>query len=138
MKVIYKRDVIRNVRGRWEEQYQNYESDYKLVGLPLLDVQGKPIPNSGPTVGEIRAALAALNLENCSSTDVDAAMGVAGWADNRCLECGKDCDSLIQIGEEPNYEAQWVDLCIGCLEKALKLLKDDVIKSLFPRRTEKR
>jgi hypothetical protein len=132
MQVIHKRDIIRNVRERWEEQYHGYESDFKF-GLPLLDTQGKLIPKSGPTVGEIRAALSTLDLETCSSADVDAAIGVAGWANNCCSECGEDCYMLVQIGEVPDYEAQYINICIGCLEKAHKLLQDDIIVSLFPK-----
>lgn len=127
IEVITKRDVIRGVKERWEEQYRDYAPDFKFI-TASPNVRTK-------TVGEVREALEKLDLETCSSEDVDKAMGgIGGWANNCCSECGKDSQFLIHIGEQPDYEAQWVELCVLCMEKALKTLKDDIVKSLFPGR----
>lgn len=127
IEVITKRDVIRSVREKCEEQYQEYDPSFKFITFST-DVRSR-------TVGEVRSALAKLDLETCSSEDVDKAMGNNhGWADNCCSECGKDSQFLIHIGEKPDYEARWVDVCLVCMEKALRMLKDDIVKSLFPGR----
>jgi hypothetical protein len=42
-------------------------------------------------------------------------IGTGGWAKNECSECGTDCAVLMHIGDEPDYEARYVELCAGCL-----------------------
>lgn len=105
--VILKRDVIRSVRARWSYQYPR--DDYTFW--------------DGSTAGEIRPRLAALDLETCSSEDVDKAIGSGGWADNRCDHCGEDVEALVRFGERPNYEARWQDLCLKCLVEGVEILR---------------
>lgn len=40
-----------------------------------------------------------------------------------CDECGSLEDTVIQLGNEPDYDSQTAQICINCLEKALKLIK---------------
>src|SRR4051812_22293846 len=105
MKVIQRRDVIRGVRDRWNEQYGKWE------GAALIGRNREP-------VSAIRARLAALDLEKCSQADVDTAVGVDGWAKNKCDVCGRDVPVLMHIGEEPDYEARWQEICLDCPTKA--------------------
>lgn len=55
----------------------------------------------------------------------EAMDGWPDWTDNRCDECHADRDVLIRIGDEPDYDARWVDLCADCLRKASKLAKSN-------------
>lgn len=101
-KPIYKRDIILNVRHRWLEQYAGYE-DHRVVGW------------CPKTASQIRKELAALDLTSCTSEDIDNAVGSAGWAKNECDGCEGDFPVTIQIGDEPDYEARWQNLCPACL-----------------------
>jgi hypothetical protein len=112
MSVIYRRDVIRDVLRRYTDQYANYADDY-MIGDS----------RTRQAVGDTKKALAALNLDTCSVSDVDAAMnGTTGWADLNCDECGESVPILVRIGQEPDYEARWWDVCESCLRKSLALL----------------
>lgn len=108
--IINRRDIILNVRDKWLGQYKHYKDDYH-VGW------GDQMP-----AGEIRKRLAALDLETCSPTDVDKALQSKNWASNECDLCGEDKEQLIRIGEEPDYEARWVDICSECASKAASAL----------------
>jgi hypothetical protein len=107
-RVVTKRDVIRGVRAGWNEQYRQYRDDERLRG--------------GSRIGDIRARLAALDLDTCSEADVDAAIGAPRWAENRCDECNRDVERLVRIGDEPDYYAQWRDVCPDCIAQIARLL----------------
>lgn len=111
---IHKRDIIREVRARWMKQYEHYP-DGKVVGWA----------GNTRTTGDIRKALAALDLETCSSEDVDAAIGTTGWAKNECDECNGDFETILQLGQTPDYDNRWWNMCAGCLAKASLALPSD-------------
>lgn len=110
MEILHERDVIRSARDRWLEQYKR-------------DADSEVFPH-GRTRGQVREALAALDLETCARADVDAAIGVTGWAGLRCDECGETPSMVIRFGEEPDWEARWQELCADCLGKGLSLLRE--------------
>lgn len=99
---IQRRDIVLTVRDRWLNQYKSYADDQK-VGW------------SNKTAGQIRKELAALDLAACAPADVDAVLGTSGWAKNECDECDEDFPVVIQVGQEPDYEARWQNLCPTCL-----------------------
>lgn len=110
-RAVHRRDIIKDVRAKWLHQYKNYADTHRF-----------PLTTGGRTVGEINAALARLDLETCSSADIDAAIGTTGWASNACDECETDCATLVRIGDEPGYEERWQDLCQTCLIAASDFL----------------
>lgn len=89
------------------KQYEHYKDDY------LFGRRG-----NHRTAGNIRKALAALDLETCSSADVDEAIGVDGWAKNECDQCNGDFETVLHLGQEPDYEARWWNMCASCLAEA--------------------
>jgi hypothetical protein len=107
-RIIHRRAKIKDVRKRWLEQYAIYPND-RIVG------------RCDRTAGDIRKSLKALDLETCSVSDIDAAIGTAGWGSLTCDECGEDHEHLIRLGEEPDYDARWVDLCRACLMRSAAL-----------------
>lgn len=107
MEIINRRDKIKQARGSWESQYGRYTDHYST--------QWK-WKNS---ISQIRANLAALNLETCSVADVDNAIGVTGWGSLECDECHTDHEHMIRFGQTPDYEARWQDLCLPCLKRAV-------------------
>ena len=109
IRLIESRDVIKAVRDKWMNQYRSHPGD-ALSGW-----------GQRRRFGEIRRALAELDLETCSVADVDATLGVTGWASLICDECDADCERLVRLGEEPDYDVRWQDVCADCLRKAMTL-----------------
>lgn len=103
MRLIHKRDIIRGVRARWLIDYRDWK-DTKLCTW------------CNRTVGDIKKALADLDLETCSEEEVDKALGTKGWATNECDNCGQNVQTLAHFGDEPGYDARWQNLCIDCLK----------------------
>ena len=93
--MLHKRDIIRGVAKRWAETYaMNYDRwpDKKVIGEKL----------------------AALDPETATAQQVNEIIGNTSWTAMRCVECGQDHHAtLVQIGDQPDYDAQWVDLCRG-------------------------
>lgn len=107
MKIITMRDVIRGVPGRWDETYS------KHYGTSYRTFYGDP--------QETSKRLHALNLDTCSSVDVDAVIGNDSWTRSACDECGANQVTLCHIGDEPDYEARYQQLCVDCLRAAVEL-----------------
>lgn len=108
MHLIKRRDVIRAAPARWLQQYARVPDDQ-------VTMWGERI-----TYGEIRRRLAALDVETCSPSDIDTALGGStGWGANKCDECSADVETLVHFGMEPDYEATWQDLCGACLERGI-------------------
>ncbi len=114
MKIIHRRDVIKSVARRYNEQYARYDDDTE-VGYH----------QTRHRVGDTKKNLAALDLDTCSLDDVVAAMGgTTGWGSLECDECGKDVAALVRFGDTPDYEARWQDLCADCLGKGAILAQE--------------
>lgn len=107
MKLVQQRDVIRGVRERWLHQYR-YSKDSDMIGL-----------HTRRSVGEIRTRVQALDLETCSVDDVNQAIGASGWADNACDFCDGTHETTVQMGDEPDYKARYLNVCKPCLGRAL-------------------
>lgn len=114
MELLHKRDIIRLARDAWIKQYSTFAGSHQFP----FQIKAR----RGETVADIRKRLAALDLETCSESDVDSAIGTTGWARLECDECGLSCDMLIHIGEVPDYDARWRDLCADCISEASKML----------------
>lgn len=42
----------------------------------------------------------------------------------RCDECGELRDEVLRLGDDtPDYDLQTIDVCLGCLEKAVAALR---------------
>lgn len=41
----------------------------------------------------------------------------------QCDECGQECDMLILLGQEPDYESSTAGICKNCLDRAVKCLE---------------
>ena len=112
MRIVELREEIRSVRERWRRNYSTYSRGHRF-----------PMAAGGLTVGDIAAALSRLDLETCSVADVDAAIGRSGWAELKCDECNTPQERVVRLGDEPDYDVRWQDLCGACLSRALDLLK---------------
>ncbi len=110
MTLITQRDRIRAVRKRWNDQYPNAMKGHK----PWIN---------GLSSAEICGRLDELDLETCSRGDVDKAIGVDGWVDTKCDACDENKDTLVRLGEVPDYESRFIDICPECLAQALEFSK---------------
>ena len=116
MTVLHRRHFIRRVRLVFRERYGRYSDQFVLN------------PDTGKTVGDVKAALAALDLTTCSSLDCSTATGIDGCGSMYCDGCGTDSEYLVRFGQEPisdepDGESRWQDLCRECLVQAAALLE---------------
>jgi len=106
--VIHLRDIIRALPDRWDEQYpKNRATADKLA---------------------IGKHLRVLDLEKATPADIERVIGNGSWTSMRCHECQQDQSPLVRIGEEPDCDANWVDVCPECLEKAVHALATSPVK----------
>lgn len=105
MKVITKRELIENIAERWKNQWcynGRWSYDDKLV---------------------IYNKLIKLDTEVATEEDIKNIIGSNSWTSCRCGECNEDKQSIIVVGEEPDYDSATACLCLNCVEGALKLLQ---------------
>jgi hypothetical protein len=95
---IYRKDVIKDVPKRWANQYDS-NSYY------------------GQAKSETTKKLLSL-ISPFTAVEVNEIIGNDSWTKLLCTECNENCESVVRIGDEPEYDARWVDLCDECLEKA--------------------
>lgn len=99
--IIKRSDIVARVPERWAKQYKGY-------------VDNGDRWDKGPTTKAL------LDLKpGFSAEEVDTIIGNDSWTKNCCDECGKDCDVLLRMGQEPDYDARWLDLCERCLREGL-------------------
>jgi hypothetical protein len=113
MRIITQRDVILSVRATWLNQYR--------ASPPEREIGTR---SNSETVGAITKRLKALNLKTCTVEEVDKAIGTTGWADNECDVCSKSHEKLLRIGDEPDHDARWIDICESCLDRAALVLQE--------------
>jgi transcription elongation factor Elf1 len=99
--IIRKSDIVREAPARWEQQYSH--------------------GNYGADKHEKTALLRSLP-EGFTAEQVNEVIGNSSWTSNKCDECGQDHNFLVRIGEEPDYDARWVDVCLECIGNAVKAL----------------
>lgn len=101
VKLVLRRDIIKAIPSTFRQQH----------GRSLE----QPSWRQGMTRGDILKQLDALDLENCSPSDVDDIIGNQSWTANDCDVCGRNADVIARIGDEPDYDARWQDICLPCL-----------------------
>ncbi len=100
--VVLKSDICKGVPDKWAMQYAQYPAASGFA--------------------EISRQLKALDVKDRVASRLNQIVGNDGWTANECDECGADFEVLIRIGDEPDYDARWVDLCAGCLAAAARVL----------------
>ena len=103
--IVTKRDVIRSVPKAFRTQYGRNPGEVAAWS------------KSQKTKGELVNAADALDVETCTAEEMDAAIETK-WCGHKCDECDLEKDALVRIGQEPDYEARWVDICSDCLALA--------------------
>lgn len=95
--------------------------------LGLYEKQYKPefIFYDGSVASEKIKDLKALGVSP-SPDDVDRVIGNTSWTECRCSECQETVNSVVLVGEEPDYESSTVYLCLKCAVAAAEILKAGV------------
>lgn len=104
IRVVTRREIIRLVPANFTKTYADYKTDTRLW--------------NGRTHGQMLADLNALDVETATHAEVSAIMGNESWSRLLCDECGTDCEVIVRLGDEPEWEARWVDICAACLDTA--------------------
>ena len=100
MELITRRERAKNAYTSWIKQYGKGKSD---IAKMLVNLGNSPKPD-----------------------DVDKIIGNSSWTEVSCSECKKPQDSVVIIGEEPDYESYTAYICRSCLIKALAYFEDDL------------
>lgn len=106
MKIITQRQLIRNVANRWREQY--FKLDDSLDDIPV----------NGKSKRQIQTELDSLDKEIATAQDINNIIGNGSWTRLRCDECGQEVETVLRVGEEPDYESQTACLCVSCVHAA--------------------
>ena len=98
MSLVIRSEMCQCVPDRWAQQYRRLPStDWKY---------------------HVTQKLADLPMNERTPEKISAIIGNDSWTSNECDECDKDCEVLVRLGEEPDYDARWCDVCFDCLSKA--------------------
>ena len=101
MKLITPESLAATARQRWEKQYEH--GDYYFVA-------------------SVRAKLLSLG-DNPTPSQVNEAIGNNSWTrPPSCSECGVEAGTVMELGQEPDYESNTAWLCIGCVSKAFTVI----------------
>lgn len=103
MELITRRAKAASTAARWKSQYNRGRGDagkFKIYS-DLINLGDSPEPS-----------------------DVDAVIGNATWTACVCTECECAAQSVVRVGEEPDYESSTAWLCKQCVEQALNLFGD--------------
>ena len=114
MKIIRKSELIQSIAKRWHEAYC---------------YRGRWDRKSQSEVYERLLTLG----EDATEEQVTGIIGDASWTRTVCSECGCDVDLVVHFGEEPDYDAVWADVCLGCLRKAEQLLVEGMDQEYMER-----
>lgn len=125
IEVIVRRGVIRSAPSRFMEQYGGHYPD------------DKPLPwKYGETKRETFRRLGEINVDTCAPEDIDVIIGNKSWTRLECEVCGETVEVVVRVGEEPDCDSRWVDLCAACLtkaalmlSKAIKAVHEDAVES---------
>lgn len=112
MNITTKRDLIRAVSKRWRQQYEPFTDDKPLFSW-RTGITSPPLNKQ-----QIAEKLDSLDCENATPEDVEAIIGNDSWTRLVCDECGNEADSVITVGQEPNYDSHTASLCLNCIRKA--------------------
>ena len=66
--------------------------------------------------------LEALDKDKATAQDVAAIIGNESWTSLKCDECGNETETVVQVGQEPEYDSHTACLCVPCVKTAAGLV----------------
>ncbi len=115
MNILTQRGAVRQIVTRW-----------KAAMVGASDTYGSPDQRSRKAV---LAQLEALDLELATPHQVAEIIGNGSWTRlPGCSECREgDYQTVIQIGEEPDYESETAYICPKCLFRLADEVKEHLL-----------
>jgi hypothetical protein len=117
MNITTQRDLIRAVADRWLAAYHPFNASFDagfsfVTGMPVYMRPKK----------ETWELLKGLDLETATAEEVDAIIGNSSWTSLKCDECSEEVDTIITVGQEPDFGSSTASLCYSCCFKAFTLM----------------
>lgn len=125
MKLITKRDLIRNVAAKWRRQYEPFQDDDRPLFSWRTGITSPPL-NKRQTAEKLDA----LDKETATPEDVANIIGNKGWTSMKCDECGAEVDAVVRVGAEPDYDSNTACLCFRCVLRAFQVVEHHTRESL--------
>ena len=113
MKLITTRGQIRTVAQRWREAYR-------------AEVEGRK-ESEYFDKAKAHRQLAALDPETATADQITAIIGNSSWTSLKCDDCDQSVGTVVQLGQEPDYESSTANVCTDCLRKAVALVDAETI-----------
>lgn len=104
MNLITKKELLASLASRWEWHYRAYlkDGDSNDKSLKYEKLLNEP------------------NLTESRATEI---IGNSSWTHNVCDECSNECDIVVQLGQESDYESSTAQICLICLQVAIQLIE---------------
>ena len=102
--IIRRSEVLKRVPDDWASQYsRNLDPDKRAITSMLL----------------------ALDRDTMTEDQVNSIIGNKSWTSLACDVCNEEKPVLVRIGDEPDHEARWQDVCRSCLIVASDMIGAD-------------
>lgn len=102
MELILKADIVADAPDAWARQYEDGDKQKRFI----------------------TGRLAALKFHDFTAKDVDDIIGNTSWTRCECDVCGEDRPALVRVGDAPDCDARWVDICHECISKAAAMFPE--------------
>ena len=106
MFVMTKKYLISHSAERYKQQY-------------LREIDSNVCPRFHPTYTHRECYNRLLSAK--TEQDVRDAIGVDGWTENKCNECGKDSQITVQFWQETDYDSPAAFICLECLKLSIEV-----------------
>lgn len=120
MNLTTKRELIRAVASRWRQQYEPFSDDRPMFSW-RTGVTSPPLNKK-----QIAEKLDTLDGETATAEEVAAIIGNESWTRLTCDECGLDVDSVLTVGQAPDYESRTASICQDCAAKVAAISWENV------------
>lgn len=87
--------------GRWHPKWARLDNPFQSKYAALLELGGTPKPE-----------------------DVNTIIGNDSWTSLKCDECEAETDTVVIVGQPPDYESSTASICVGCINAAYHLTQE--------------
>ena len=118
MDITTQRQLIQAVARRWFETYSPFKDDRPLFSW-RTGVASPPLNKK-----QIYEKLLELDGDTATAEYVEATIGNRTWTTLICDQCRREVESLIMVGQEPDYESRTCSLCKECVAEAFAMSQE--------------
>lgn len=116
MELFTRKMMVSRVIERFKRQYSRmdvFAPDFQIIPI------NEPPTTAGAIVKQLEAFGDTITFEQAESV-------LPGWSTLQCDECKRQVDSVIRVGDDPDYESNTAYLCRDCITKALDLADEAI------------